>query len=399
MLTTIFFATFVILLSLCFYLRTPNKFPPGPIRFPLLGSLSFMFEIDPFNKKKSLIHAIFQNVEKYGKVFGFYMGIQPFVVIADYEILKEVLKNDVVCDRQDMAPVNEYRPGHWTLENDKENKGRQPGVTFSQGRYWKEQRRFLLRNLRDFGFGKSEMEDTLLDEVDKWCHEYSNLVGKPTCLDNTLNLSVINALWAILTGEKLSLKDKKLLEMVYLFNKTVKDVKNISNLFLPMTPASLIRKNPIFDTDKNIGLDTWKAALDRLTNILKEQVDEHKLTVDEDNPRDMMDLFLNEIKNTTDPESSFYQERGHFAMMNGFIDLFIAGMETTSSSLLWTFLYMLHHPEIKQKVHQELDKVTSYTLRKYLCLSVINTNILQNNNANNFFVFNLRLLVEEKPQD
>ena len=125
MLTTIFFATFVILLTLCLYLRTPNKFPPGPIRFPLFGSLSFMFEIDPFNKKKSLIHAIFQNVEKYGKVFGFYMGIQPFVVIADYEILKEVLKNDVVCDRQDMAPVNEYRPGHWTLENDKENLAQQ----------------------------------------------------------------------------------------------------------------------------------------------------------------------------------------------------------------------------------------------------------------------------------
>jgi cytochrome P450 len=40
------------------------------------------------------------------------------------------------------------------------------------------------------------------------------------------------------------------------------------------------------------------------------------------------------------------------------IDLFFAGMETTSSSLLWTFLYMIHHPDIQQKVHQELDEVS-----------------------------------------
>ena len=40
------------------------------------------------------------------------------------------------------------------------------------------------------------------------------------------------------------------------------------------------------------------------------------------------------------------------------IDLFLAGMETTSSSLMWTFLYMIHHPDIQKRVHQELDEVT-----------------------------------------
>ncbi len=59
-----------------------------------------------------------------------------------------------------------------------------PGVIFSHGNYWKELRRFLLRNLRDFGFGKTSMEDLFQDEVTKLrqllsqrCDEPINLVS------------------------------------------------------------------------------------------------------------------------------------------------------------------------------------------------------------------------------
>ena len=41
------------------------------------------------------------------------------------------------------------------------------GLLQSSGSEWVEQRRFALRQLRDLGFGKSSMEDTILDEVDK----------------------------------------------------------------------------------------------------------------------------------------------------------------------------------------------------------------------------------------
>jgi len=64
-----------------------------------------------------------------------------------------------------------------------------------------------------------------------------------------------------------------------------------------------------------------------------------------------------EIKNTTDKESCFYKETGFYALISSFTDLFIAGMETTSTTLLWTFLYLLHHPDIKEKVYQEIDQV------------------------------------------
>ena len=352
MLTLIFVAIIIITFSSWWYLNTkiPENFPPGPPRYPIVGSGRYMLLEGENGTKKSLMHGIFQNVEKYGKLFGFYLGSQPFVVVADYGMMKDLLKRDDVSGRAPSFPFNEFRPGHYTVGND--NKGRAPGVLLSQGRGWNEQRRFLLRNLRDFGFGKSEMEETLLEEIEKLCNEYGNNSGKPICLDNTLNLSIVNALWAILVGEKLPLNDPKILKIVAGFNKVIRE-STAGSRMVSMLPHPKL----IFLFKKTLNLDIFENTLNDITSIIERQIESHKSSFNSDDMRDMTDLFLKEIENTHDKDSSFYKDRGYFNMINDFIDLFLAGMETTSTSLLWTFLYLLHHPDIKRKVHQELDKV------------------------------------------
>ena len=39
------------------------------------------------------------------------------------------------------------------------------GVLMTDGLMWKEQRRFTIRQLKDFGLGKTSQEDMILDEV------------------------------------------------------------------------------------------------------------------------------------------------------------------------------------------------------------------------------------------
>ena len=39
------------------------------------------------------------------------------------------------------------------------------------------------------------------------------------------------------------------------------------------------------------------------------------------------------------------------------IDLFSAGTETTTTTLRWAFVYLLHHPDVLQKVQHEIDSV------------------------------------------
>lgn len=37
-------------------------------------------------------------------------------------------------------------------------------------------------------------------------------------------------------------------------------------------------------------------------------------------------------------------------------EAFGAGVETTSTTLLWILAYLLHHPEVQERVHTELDR-------------------------------------------
>lgn len=38
-------------------------------------------------------------------------------------------------------------------------------------------------------------------------------------------------------------------------------------------------------------------------------------------------------------------------------DLFTAGMETTGTTMMWSFVYMLENPDVMRKVQQEIDDV------------------------------------------
>ena len=50
------------------------------------------------------------------------------------------------------------------------------------------------------------------------------------------------------------------------------------------------------------------------------------MTLDIDNPRDFIDVYLKEIQNTNNPNSSFHGQRGHESLVVTMLDLFLAGL-------------------------------------------------------------------------
>lgn len=56
------------------------------------------------------------------------------------------------------------------------------------------------------------------------------------------------------------------------------------------------------------------------------------------------------------------------------MDLFFAGNDTTGATLSWATLYMILHPDVQEKVQQELDTVLHGKeavlddIKRYVCV-------------------------------
>ncbi|TDH08111.1 hypothetical protein EPR50_G00094430 [Perca flavescens] len=83
----------------------------------------------------------------------------------------------------------------------------------------------------------------------------------------------------------------------------------------------------------------------------------HKKDLDHSNPRDYMDAFIIEMENHKETDLGFTET--NLAMCT--LDLFLAGSETTSTTLLWALVFLIKNPDIQNKVQAEIDRVIGQT--------------------------------------
>ncbi len=322
--------------------KHPPGFPNGP-RFPLpvagdalaLGGNMF----DGFNRLR----------RKYGDVYGMYLGPNRTVVVSDFDLIQEVGSNEAFQDRQNFPVGTELRGG-LVKSGDGTTVG---GVIFTNGPNWVEQRRFALHKLRDLGFGKSTMEALVSDEVSELIRRLEKTEGKPVNIRNDFTLAVLNSLWKITTNERLDYEDPKICKLVSMIDQMFQEFGN------PLNTLMFLYK-PLYDFLKATKLSIGPTAITHMLDFFENTVKEHEDTFQEDSLRDFTDHYLNEmrIKSASDEESSFKGSDGRVNLVNCLMDFFVAGGETTSTTLNWGMLYMILNPDIQAKVQAELDEVT-----------------------------------------
>jgi hypothetical protein len=186
----IIFLAFFILLLYYFTQKRPHNFPPGPTGIPILGYLPFI-GLPPEQGFAKL-------AKKYGSVFSVFFANYPIVVLTGLSTIKEAFKDEKFAGR---PPLKIAKARSF---------GAQRGIIFSTGDTWMEQRRFTLKNLRDFGFGKGSMENLIKDEVVELVQSFRKELNQPVSITSRFNASVLNSLWHIIAGERYALDDPKL---------------------------------------------------------------------------------------------------------------------------------------------------------------------------------------------
>lgn len=58
-------------------------------------------------------------------------------------------------------------------------------------------------------------------------------------------------------------------------------------------------------------------------------------------------------------------------MFRVIVDLFVAGTETTTTTLDWAFLYLAEFPHIQKKCQEELETVGKFSLSRFVLKDVL----------------------------
>jgi len=86
---------------------------------------------------------------------------------------------------------------------------------------------------------------------------------------------------------------------------------------------------------------TNKSGYADVAEMIRELIESHKRTHDKNHPRDFIDLYLTEILNTKDRDSSFYGETGEDNLTTLLIDLFVGGDDTTPNAMNFGLLFLV----------------------------------------------------------
>ncbi|XP_076980573.1 cytochrome P450 2C15-like [Tamandua tetradactyla] len=217
---------------------------------------------------------------------------------------------------------------------------------FTNGEMWKQTRSFSLMTLRNFGMGKRSIEDRVQEEARCLVEELRKTNGSPCDPTFILACAPCNVICSIIFKNRFEYSEECFLNLMGKFNENFKIASSpwiqVCNMFSLVTHFFPGIHNKFFKNS------------DYLHNFILEKVKEHQESLDINNPQDFIDCFLIQMENEKHIQNSkFFIENLVITASN----LFVAGTETTSTTLRYGLLLLLKHPEVTVKVREEIDHV------------------------------------------
>ncbi|XP_038074775.1 cytochrome P450 2J6-like [Patiria miniata] len=327
----LFAVTFLLVMAAVHRFRVRAKnLPPGPWGLPIVGSL-LSLGANP--------HLTFLEMTKtYGNVFRVNLAGQRVVVVNGFEAVREALvKNaSAFAGRPKMPLFHRLTEGQGIVSSD-------------FGPIWREQRRFTLHTLRNFGFGKKSFEVKITEEINHMLAAFKEKGSEPFHADHILEISASNVVSSLNFGRRFDYKDPQfqlLVDMIYRFSEIGTNAA-AANFFPFLINLPLPNIREMFNIN------------DIITGFLTSIIGQHKETYNPVAQRDFIDAYLGEIARRQqeclqDEVTASFTERYLYHILS---DLIFAGTETMSSTLRWAILYMIVFPDVQEKIQAELDSV------------------------------------------
>ncbi|XP_077204256.1 cytochrome P450 2J2-like [Paroedura picta] len=339
-----FLVALVICLSVMQFLKLlwqRRQYPPGPIPFPLVGSLwklGWKIRLDMLLKLS----------KSYGNVFTVWIGHIPVVVVSGYEAVE-----DALVSNSDAVSGRPLIPFFRILGNEK-------GIMFSNGETWWQQRHFGQATLQKLVIEQKDLELQIGEEGRQLVEVFANEKGEP--VDPTWHIlhSVSKMICAAAFGHPFPIENEDLHTLTKHINSITKFGGSLWAVLYNMAPTIM---------RYFYGPHQTAISCEFIRCFIRKEVENHKKNGPPKERHGFIDYYLSEIKSEkTDPTTTFNDDN----LVQSVTDFFVAGTDATAASLSWALLFMVAHPEIQAKVQDELDnglesfEVVHYADRKRL---------------------------------
>jgi len=323
--------TIIVLLTV-YFLRSGSELPPGPWCWPpLIGDI-----LTAQRSQEWHLH-LMDLRRRYGNIFRLRFINHPVIVLNGHALIKEALV--------DNADKLSNRPDYLLMTN---RFIKNKGVIFNTDN-WKFTRKFVMSSLRDFGVGKTSLQDQCIDEIEILIDGFSKFNGKPFNCQTLLPNAVSNIICRIVFGKRFDYDDAGFQAIL----------SAITSNFKKNPQYTLPQFIPYFaDVLQYFRSEEFQLAvsnIEKTETFVLSQIEQHRETYDEDNIRDFTDLFIQSQKNNTESDSNKIVSEADALRM--ILDLFIAGTETTSTTLQWLIIYMMYNQHVQTKCREEIHRV------------------------------------------
>lgn len=309
---------------------------PGPKPLPIIGNV-----LEIGNNPHLSLTAM---SKCYGPVFQIQIGMRPVVVLSGNDVIRQALlkQGDEFAGRPDLYSAKFISDGK--------------SLAFSTDKVgvWRARRKLALNALRTFSTvqGKSPeyscaLEEHISNEGLYLVQRLHSVMKADGSFDpfRHIVVSVANVICGICFGRRHSHDDDELVRLVNMsdeFGKIVGSGNPADFIpFLRILPSTTMKK--FLDINK------------RFSKFMKRLVLEHYDTFDKDNIRDITDSLINHCEDRKLDENSNLQvsDEKVVGIVN---DLFGAGFDTISTALSWAVVYLVHYPEVQERLQRELNE-------------------------------------------
>ena len=328
-----------VLLGLIFYLtikyfgKRHSRLPPGPAPLPLIGNLHQMGDH---------LHETFAQLsKKYTPIFTFRFGELTVVVINDFPTAKEVL---VKRGAEFAGRSMDYTTSILTS-------GGKDIISGDYGKSWKFHRKIAHSALRMFGDGMSKLENVISNEVERLCQRFEECENVPFDPAVDIQLMVMNIICSMLFGGTFQREDPKFIK----FKDHVHYLTNEMDVFALYDVISILQWLPWKEVRKlkEMRREMGDFLYDKLE--MEQKNTEDKVVGDDIKVTNYVQALLKAKKEAEEEDRNVKEYLTKDHLTSTMFDLFIAGAETTSTTLKWCLLYMTMWPKCQRKVQMELD--------------------------------------------